>query len=301
MPNQAEEDTYMADLRPSPDSSDDAGGGPGRGLTTIYPGTLRDGASDGASAEPLIRLREVTKNYDTERGPFTALRDVDLSVRAGVFVAIVGRSGSGKSTLANVITGIDRPTAGEVDVAGTRVDALSQRQLALWRGRNVGVVFQFFQLLPGLTIAENVMLPMEFCGTYPGGDRLARALALLDRVGVGAQADKLPSALSGGEQQRAAIARALANDPPIVVADEPTGNLDSHNADAILELFGGLAADGKTVLMVTHERDVSRYADQVVTLVDGRISGISATADGVPLGPTEPAAAARAATGVSHG
>jgi putative ABC transport system ATP-binding protein len=158
-------------------------------------------------------------------------------------------------------------------VAGTRVDTLSQRDLARWRGRNVGVVFQFFQLLPSLTIAENVVLPMEFCGMYTGGDRLPRALNLLDRMGIRAQADKLPSALSGGEQQRAAIARALANDPPTVVADEPTGNLDSHNADAILQLFAELAANGKTVLMVTHERDVSRYADQVVTLVDGRVSG----------------------------
>src|SRR5215216_5187849 len=228
--------------------------------------------TDDTPAAPLIRLHEVTKQYDTGRGPFTALCDVSMDVGAGAFVAIVGRSGSGKSTLANVITGIDRPSSGAVQVAGARVDALNQRQLALWRGRNVGVVFQFFQLLPGLTIAENVMLPMELCGTYPARERRPRALALLDRVGVRAQADKLPSALSGGEQQRAAIARALANDSPIVVADEPTGNLDSHNADAVLELFGGLAAEGKTVLMVTHERDVSRYADQVVTLVDGRIS-----------------------------
>jgi putative ABC transport system ATP-binding protein len=221
---------------------------------------------------PLIQLRGVTKSYETAHGPFTALRDVDLDVRAGEFVAIVGRSGSGKSTLANVITGIDTPSSGTVEVAGVRVDTLSQRQLALWRGRNAGVVFQFFQLLPSLTVAENVVLPMEFCGTYPGGHRLERALSLLDRVGVRAQANKLPAALSGGEQQRAAIARALANDPPIVVADEPTGNLDSHNADAILDLFGALAADGKTVLMVTHERDVSRIAHQVVTLVDGQIS-----------------------------
>jgi putative ABC transport system ATP-binding protein len=291
----------MAGLPPSPASSGDAGGGRDRGPTIIYPGTFRDGASDGASAEPLIRLRGVTKDYDTGSGPFTALQDVDLSVRAGVFVAIVGRSGSGKSTLVNVITGIDRPTAGEVHVAGARVDALSQRQLALWRGRNVGVVFQFFQLLPGLTVAENVVLPMEFCGTYAVGDRLPRALKLLDRVGIRAQANKLPSALSGGEQQRAAIARALANDPPIVVADEPTGNLDSHNAEAILELFGGLAADGKTVLMVTHERDVSRYADQVVTLVDGRISGVGATADRFSPETPEPTAAARSTSGGSHG
>jgi putative ABC transport system ATP-binding protein len=241
----------------------------------------RDEKHDDASAEPLIRLRGVTKAYETGSGPFPALRDVDLAVPAGVFVAIVGRSGSGKSTLLNVITGIDRPTSGEVLVAGARVDVLSQRDLARWRGRNVGVVFQFFQLLPSLTVAENVMLPMEFCGTY-SGSRRERALTLLDRVGVRAQADKLPSALSGGEQQRAAIARALANDPPIVVADEPTGNLDSHNADAILELFSGLTADGKTVLMVTHERDVSRYADWVVTLVDGQVSATEAPERAAP-------------------
>ena len=291
----------MAGLPPSPDPSGDAGGGRDRGPTIISPGTFRDGATDSASAEPLIRLRGVTKDYDTGRGPFTALRDVDLSVRAGVFVAIVGRSGSGKSTLVNIITGIDRPTSGEVHVAGARVDALSQRQRALWRGRNVGVIFQFFQLLPGLTVAENVVLPMEFCGTYAVGDRLPRALELLDHVGIRAQADKLPSALSGGEQQRAAIARALANDPPIVVADEPTGNLDSHNAEAVLELFGGLSADGQTVLMVTHERDVSRYADQTVTLVDGRISGVRGTADRVLPEPTKPTAAARSTSGGSHG
>jgi putative ABC transport system ATP-binding protein len=239
--------------------------------------TTRVPESRGATADPLIRLRAVTRRYETGRGPFDALRDVDLEVRAGTFTAIVGRSGSGKSTLANVITGIDRPTAGEIVVAGTHVESLSQRQLAIWRGRHVGVVFQFFQLLPALTIVENVVLAMEFAGSFTARERAPRALALLERVGVRAQADKLPSALSGGEQQRAAIARALANDPAIVVADEPTGNLDSHNADAVLELFRALATDGKTVLMVTHERDVSRFADRVVTLVDGRVSAIEAS------------------------
>jgi putative ABC transport system ATP-binding protein len=294
----------MADLPASLDPNGDAGAArsvaPGRGPTPASLDTLQDAASAGAAAEPLIRLIGVTKDYDIGSGPFTALQDVDLSVRAGVFAAIVGRSGSGKSTLANVITGIDRPTSGQVHVAGTRVDTLSQRQLALWRGRNVGVIFQFFQLLPGLTVAENVVLPMEFCGRYAAGERLPRALALLDRVGIRAQADKLPSALSGGEQQRAAIARALANDPPIIVADEPTGNLDSHNAEAILELFGGLAVDGKTVLMVTHERDVSRFADQVVTLADGMISGVSGTADRVPREALQPAAA-QSSSGANHG
>lgn len=225
-----------------------------------------------ATADPLIRLRAVTKTYATGRGPFDALRDVDLDVQAGTFTAIVGRSGSGKSTLANVITGIDRPSAGDVIVSDTHVETLSQRELAIWRGRHVGVVFQFFQLLPALSIVENVVLAMEFAGRFTARERTPRALALLERVGVRAQADKLPSALSGGEQQRAAIARALANDPAIVVADEPTGNLDSHNADAVLELFRALATDGKTVIMVTHERDVSRFADRVVTLVDGRVS-----------------------------
>jgi putative ABC transport system ATP-binding protein len=292
---------WSSSLDPNSEPGEPRGFAAGGGPTSASPGPGQDGASDGATAEPLIRLVGVTKDYATGSGPFAALRDVDLSVRAGVFAAIVGRSGSGKSTLANVISGIDRPTSGEVQVAGTRVDALSQRQLALWRGRNVGVVFQFFQLLPGLTVAENVVLPMEFCGRYAAGERLPRALALLDRVGIHAQAHKLPSALSGGEQQRAAIARALANDPPIVVADEPTGNLDSHNAEAVLELFGGLAADGKTVLMVTHERDVSRFADQLVTLADGRISAVSGTADRATRETTATAAATESSSGASHG
>jgi putative ABC transport system ATP-binding protein len=220
--------------------------------------------------EPLICLRAVCKTYPTPSVPYQALSDIDLELREGQFVAIVGKSGSGKSTLVNVITGIDRPSSGEVVVAGTPVHQLSQDRLARWRGRTVGVVFQFFQLLPSLTVAENVMLPMELCGTF-GGHRARRARELLERVDIGAQSDKLPAALSGGEQQRAAIARALANDPPILVADEPTGNLDSHTADAILRLFGDLAADGKTVLMVTHERDITRFSDRLITLVDGRI------------------------------
>lgn len=229
------------------------------------------------TASELVQLRAVSKSYPTPHGPFVALRDIDLDVQPRQFVAIVGKSGSGKSTLVNLIAGIDRPTEGEVRVAGTIVNGLNASQLARWRGRTIGVVFQFFQLLPSLTVAENVMLPMEFCGMF-AGERRERARRLLDRVDILAQADKLPAALSGGEQQRAAIARALANDPPIVVADEPTGNLDSTTADAVLELFASLSADGKTVLMVTHERDVSRYADAIVTLVDGRVSGIETLA-----------------------
>ena len=222
-------------------------------------------------APPLIRLSGVEKTYETPSGPFTALRRVDLQVRAGEFVAVVGKSGSGKSTLINVLTGIDRVSAGQVEVAGTQVHALREGPLARWRGRNVGVVFQFYQLLPTLTVVENVMLPMDFCGTYPVRERRGRAVALLERVGIADQGDKLPATLSGGQQQRAAIARALANDPAVVVADEPTGNLDSRTADAVLRLFAALAAEGKTVVMVTHERDVAAVATRVVSMADGAV------------------------------
>jgi putative ABC transport system ATP-binding protein len=227
-------------------------------------------SSGHAPGGPLIDVRQVVKSYTTPSGSFTALKGVSLEVQAGEFVAVVGKSGSGKSTLINLIAGIDRPTSGEVDIAGTPVHALSQEQLAIWRGRNVGVVFQFFQLLPTLTVAENVVLPMDFCNTYPVRERRPRALALLERVGIAEQADKLPSALSGGQQQRAAIARALANDPSLIVADEPTGNLDSQTSDAVLQLFADLAADGKTVVMVTHERDVT-IVSRTIALADGQL------------------------------
>lgn len=227
---------------------------------------------------PPIVLRGVSKSYPTPSGPFQALSDITLALPAGAFVAIVGKSGSGKSTLLNLIAGIDRPSRGEVVVAGIPVHSLSEGQLAAWRGRTIGVVFQFFQLLPTLTVAENVILPMDLCRTFPTRDRRRRALELLARVGVADQADKLPSALSGGQQQRAAIARALANDPPILLADEPTGNLDSQTADAVLQLFAVLAAEGRTVVMVTHERDVRQFATQSVTLVDGALLAPAAAA-----------------------
>ncbi|HSO10922.1 MAG TPA: ABC transporter ATP-binding protein [Anaerolineales bacterium] len=219
----------------------------------------------------LIELNGVTKAYDVAAGKFMALKGIDMQVNGGEFVAVVGKSGSGKSTLINMITGIDSPTSGEVFVASTPVHALDQEQLAIWRGKNVGIVFQFFQLLPTLTVTENVVLPMDFCNVFSPRERRKRALALLDKVGIVAQADKLPSALSGGEQQRAAIARALANDPPLLVADEPTGNLDSQTSDAVIQLFANLAKEGKTVVMVTHERDLSRYFTRSVTLSDGVI------------------------------
>jgi len=220
---------------------------------------------------PLIELRKVSKAYNIAAGKFLALKEVDMGADAGEFVAVVGKSGSGKSTLINMITGIDTPTSGEVFVAGTAVHAMDQEQLAVWRGRNVGVVFQFFQLLPTLTVAENIVLPMDFCNTFPVSERRERAISLLEKVGIAEQADKLPSDLSGGQQQRAAIARALANDPPLIVADEPTGNLDSATSDAVMGLFANLAAEGKTVLMVTHERDLSRFFTRSIALADGVI------------------------------
>lgn len=220
---------------------------------------------------PLIELRKVSKAYDVAAGKFLALKEVDMGAGAGEFVAVVGKSGSGKSTLINMITGIDTPSSGEVFVAGTAVHAMDQEQLAVWRGRNVGVVFQFFQLLPTLTVAENVILPMDFCNTFSVNERRGRAISLLEKVGIAEQADKLPADLSGGQQQRAAIARSLANDPPLIVADEPTGNLDSATSDAVMGLFANLAAEGKTVLMVTHERDLTQYFTRSIALADGVI------------------------------
>jgi len=227
---------------------------------------------------PVVELRDVVRAYPTPEGELLALAKVSLAIDAGEVVAIVGRSGSGKSTLVNIVAGIDRPTAGSVVVAGTRLADLGESALAAWRGRTVGLVFQFFQLLPTLSVLENVMLPMDFCGTYFPAAAHARARELLEQVGIADQADKLPAALSGGQQQRAAIARALANDPPVLVADEPTGNLDSHTGGAVLELLAGLGRAGKTVILVTHERDVGRYAGRIVTLVDGRIAGAPAEA-----------------------
>src|SRR5438552_4879134 len=198
-----------------------------------------------------VRLRDVRKEFPVAGATFTALQGVDLAIDAGELVAVVGKSGSGKSTLMNLVAGIDRPTRGEIQIGETRIDQLAESPLAAWRGRNVGVVFQFFQLLPTLTVLENVTLPMDFSATLPRKQAVARALALLGQVGVADQAHKVPAALSGGQQQRAAIARALANDPPLLVADEPTGNLDSPTAEAVLTLLAGLAREGKTVLLVT--------------------------------------------------
>lgn len=219
----------------------------------------------------VIALHKVVKQYETAAGAYTALRGIDLRVGPGEFVAIVGKSGSGKSTLINMITGIDRPSSGEVWVAATNLTHLDEGRLAEWRGRNVGIIFQFFQLLPTLTVAENVMLPMDFCNIGAARERRQRAGALLERMELTSQADKLPAALSGGQQQRVAIARALANDPPLLVADEPTGNLDSRTAEAIFQLFEQLVTQGKTVVMVTHDNDLAGRAGRAVVVADGQI------------------------------
>ena len=220
---------------------------------------------------PLIQIDRLIKEYDTGAGPLRVLHEVSLTVQPGEFVAVVGASGSGKSTLINMITGIDRPTSGAVIVAGNRLNDLDENQMARWRGRHVGVIFQFFQLLPALTILENVILPIDFCNTWPVNERTARALHLLEQVEMADQAHKLPSAVSGGQKQRAAIARALANDPPLLVGDEPTGNLDSRTADRIFALFGNLVAQGKTLVMVTHDREIAQKAPRVIQVIDGRI------------------------------
>jgi putative ABC transport system ATP-binding protein len=235
-------------------------------------GDTFDGATvHRADAAPLIAVENVMKVYDTGEVPFTALRGVNLHVKTGEFVGLIGKSGSGKTTLINMITGIDRPTSGEVIVAGTPVHALNENQLAMWRGRTIGVVFQFFQLLPTLTVIENVMLPMDFCNVHTPGERPIRALRLLEEVEMADQAYKLPSALSGGQQQRVAIARALANDPPILAADEPTGNLDSKTADAVFGLFEKLVDEGKTIVMVTHDSDMAMQVRRALHVHDGEI------------------------------
>ena len=219
----------------------------------------------------LISLQNVVKAYHTPVGDFIALDNVDLTIDAREFVAVVGKSGSGKSTMINMITGIDKPTSGDVIVSGTAVHTLQEGPMAEWRGRNVGVIFQFFQLLPMLSVVENVMLPMDFCDMYDSKEREGRALQLLEQVDMVDHAYKLPSEVSGGQQQRVAIARALANDPPILVADEPTGNLDSKSATAVFHLFESLVSQGKTIVMVTHDNDLAARASRTITLADGKI------------------------------
>src|SRR5512141_2185060 len=220
---------------------------------------------------PIIELHDVNKFYKTAAGDFHALKSIDLQINAGEFVSVIGKSGSGKSTLLNMITGIDRPTSGEVYVNDTAVHELNENQMARWRGKNLGIVFQFFQLLPTISVVENIMLPMDFCRPFPMRQREKRALELLDLVELKEHAYKLPTALSGGQQQRVAIARALANDPPIVIADEPTGNLDSKTADSVFELFKNLVAQGKTIIIVTHDSGLAKRTQRTALITDGEI------------------------------
>jgi putative ABC transport system ATP-binding protein len=234
------------------------------------PGWKPNGAKDSGS-EPLIVLRQVVKKYEGLAGAVVALKGIDLRVNAGEFVAVLGKSGAGKTTLVNMIAGIDRPTCGEIQVAGTAVHALGEDDRAAWRGRSVGVVFQFFQLLPTLTVLQNVMLPMDFAHRYSIREQKGRAMHLLDQVGIAEHVYKLPSAMSGGQQQRIAIARALANDPPILLADEPTGSLDSVTAKEVVGVFEELASQGKTLLMVTHDKDLVGRARRTIVLADGEI------------------------------
>jgi putative ABC transport system ATP-binding protein len=224
-----------------------------------------------AVTEPAIEVRDAVKTYPLAESEVVAVDNLTFTVAEGEFVAVVGRSGSGKTTLLNLLAGIDRSTSGSLWVEGAELGVLSESDLAAWRGEKVGLVFQFFQLLPTLSVAENVMLPMDFADRIPADERRNRAQELLDRVGIGDQADKMPATLSGGQQQRAAIARALANDPPLILADEPTGNLDSATADAVLELLADLNQDGRTIVVVTHETDIRSVARRQITLEDGRI------------------------------
>jgi putative ABC transport system ATP-binding protein len=223
--------------------------------------------------QPLIEIRQVEKVYRTGKLEYRALRGIDLVIESGEMVAVVGPSGSGKTTIMNMITGIDRPTGGSVLVDGQQIDALSEEQLAIWRGRNVGIVFQFFQLLPTLTAHENAMLPLDFAGQRPKRERVAIAKHNLDLVGLGDKLEHLPAELSGGEQQRVAIARALASDPKLIIGDEPTGNLDTQTAAEMFELLQRLNDEGKTVMYVTHDLGLAARAKRMVTIRDGLVVG----------------------------
>jgi len=219
----------------------------------------------------LIQLNDVIKTYTSGEVPFTALKSLNLTVSPGEFVGIIGKSGSGKTTLINMIAGLDTLTSGEIWVDGVPIHTFNENQMAIWRGKAIGVVFQFFQLLPTLTVIENVMLPMDFCNVHQKEERSSIALDLLDQVELADQAYKLPAALSGGQQQRAAIARSLANDPPLIVADEPTGNLDSKTADQVFAMFERQVAAGKTMVMVTHDSDLASRVSRTLHVVDGQI------------------------------
>ncbi len=267
-------------------------------LRRSKPNFNKDAVLSTNTSQYLIDVRGVRKTFKTAAGDFHALKGVDLQIQRGEFVGIVGKSGSGKSTLMNMITGIDRPSAGDVYVNQTHLNDMSEAQMAKWRGVNIGVIFQFFQLLPTLTVVENVMLPMDFCNKYTPKERRERAMHLLETVDIVHQAEKLPMMISGGQQQRVAIARSLANDAPLIIADEPTGNLDSKTASQVFHFFDSLVKEGKTFVMVTHDHDMATQLGRVVTIADGEIVDdtghqvtVSTAQHGVaiPLSPTRPA------------
>ena len=224
------------------------------------------------NAEPIIQIRDVVKNFQVGDAEVNILKGISFDVNQGEFVSIVGPSGNGKSTLLNMVTGIDRPSDGEITVTGKPVHKMSENKLAAWRGDKVGIIFQFFQMLPALSLLQNVILPMDFAGKYSTKERKERAMDLLEMVGLADQADKLPSMVSGGQQQRAAIARALANDPPLLVGDEPTGNLDSKTATDVFDLFSQLVESGKTMLMVTHDKELAERVPRRIEITNGRIT-----------------------------
>ena len=225
-----------------------------------------------SSPDAMIDMRGIVKTFKNAAGEFTVLKGIDLTINRGEFVSIVGKSGSGKSTLLNMITGIDHPTSGQVVIGGTDIyTGVTESQRSRWRGRNLGIVFQFFQLLPMLTLVENVMLAMDFADMYDFDERPGRAMELLRMVGLEKFANKLPTLVSTGQQQLAAIARALACDPPLLVADEPTGNLDTKSANTIIELFDQLTKSGKTVVMVTHDPSLTSRTTRNIIIVDGEL------------------------------
>ncbi len=228
--------------------------------------------NNGPAKNGIVRLSAVGKTFQIGNSTVRVLKGISFSVHAGEFVSVVGPSGSGKSTLLNMITGIDAPTAGEVLVTGRSIHDMNENSLAAWRGENVGIIFQFFQMLPALNLLQNVILPMDFAGKYRRQERRERALELLQLVGLADHLHKLPNMVSGGQQQRAAVARALANDPPVILADEPTGNLDADTAEDVFELFQSLSAQGKTIIMVTHNRSLAARVPRVIELNDGRIA-----------------------------
>lgn len=222
--------------------------------------------------KPIIHMQGMVKVYHSSSGDFEALKGIDLDVYPGEFVGIIGKSGAGKTTLVNMITGVDHPTGGNIMVSDIDIHRLNENQLASWRGQNLGVIYQSFQLMPTLSLIDNIVLPMDFCGSFNPIKSLERAMSLLRQVGLEEHARKLPSAISGGQQQRVAIARALANDPPLIIADEPTGRLDSTTAETVFEIFNALVQQGKTILMVTHDQSIANRLTRTIRLTDGRIA-----------------------------